>query len=471
MRTLGKTHEIYPSKLLDTRIRSNFITIPQTTINYKELHNKLVAYKQIKYCITKLEQHKDQGYHIHIVLKTKQQVCLRSIHNIILNTPGDIKGTINYQKPLKINATIQYLKKELTEVQDSPYLEDGDRPLDSGITKNSQQRKDDKDKYLLEALELASNGETDDALEHIRQTNPRDYLLYKNTIKDTLQCENKLQKKWKKDDVSIANVKLTEKQQQVWDLLQIRPKARTIIWVTGQYGSGKSFLYNYIKRNYEYRMYDAGQSASLDNVAHGYDEEGVIAWDLPRCYDFNEKGNTIATVMEKFSDFSNTVTSKKYNGKTQDILGHVLVFSNHPPLQQLAHRNIVHIDLSQQKKEHQFSDSEDDSEDSHSYIDNIQIESETEAEIYNSLGEGETTDIEEDTIEHKVKQKKKELLDKEPIQILSYLNGGYYLKHPHKPFNKAFKEKHQIKQFIINNQIDVPRKYKDIHGITIKPLG
>jgi hypothetical protein len=92
-------------------------------------------------------------------------------------------------------------------------------------------------------------------------------------------------------------------------------------------------------------MYDAGQSASLDNVAYGYDQEGVIAWDLPRTFDFEEKGDHIANVIEKFSDFGQSITSKKYKGKTQQVRGHTIVFSNREPLEQLAHRDIVHINL------------------------------------------------------------------------------------------------------------------------------
>ena len=98
-------------------------------------------------------------------------------------------------------------------------------------------------------------------------------------------------------------------------------------------------------------MYDAGQSASLDNVVYGYDEEGVIAWDLPRTFNFQDLGNSMASVIEKFSDFGQSITSKKYSGKTQKVLGHCIVFSNSKPLEQLGHRDIIHIDLSTKESE------------------------------------------------------------------------------------------------------------------------
>ena len=310
-------------------------------------------------------------------------------------------------------------------MEGKPYLEYGEAPLDIGISKKNFKDKDEKDRELLNAIQLADSGDIDEALEHIKKTNPRDYLLYKQQLKNTLTEDNniKTRKKYTAPDMSKDNVTLNAKQQQVWDLLQSTPKQRRIIWVTGEYGSGKSFLYNYIKNNHDYGMYDAGQTASLDNIAYGYDEEGVVAWDLPRTFNFHDYGDAIANVIEKFSDFGQSITSKKYNGKTQKVLGHAIVFSNHPPIEQLKHRDIIHIDLSQEsdneinqeqnpsikknnlKKEHQFSDSS-------------------------------TSDTEED--------------EDEPIKarILTYLDQSCYLEHPNKKHSKRFQTIHQLEEYI-----------------------
>ena len=75
----------YPSTLLQAKIRANFITIPQTTIDYNLLHHSLSQYKHTTYLLTKLEQHKDQGRHIHIVIRFSQQVRISAIHNIIMS--------------------------------------------------------------------------------------------------------------------------------------------------------------------------------------------------------------------------------------------------------------------------------------------------------------------------------------------------------------------------------------------------
>ena len=85
MKTLGNNDQNYPNKLLEARSTSFFITIPQTTINYKDLHDKLINYSQLKYVISKLEQHQDNGLHIHLVIKSKTNIKIKQIHNIIMS--------------------------------------------------------------------------------------------------------------------------------------------------------------------------------------------------------------------------------------------------------------------------------------------------------------------------------------------------------------------------------------------------
>ena len=302
------------------------------------LVDNIKEYKQVTYLLAKREQHKDHGEHIHLVVKFKQQVKTRIIHNIIMNTEGKINGSIEYKKPDHIGKSISYLHKKESSLEEP--IEHGERPVNQGRPCSSQ---DDKEPEYQSAIALAENGQLDEALDIIKSADPIKYLQYKETFKENLTTENKVRKYYDLPDYS--NAKLSSTQQQVWKLLQSAPKPRRIIWVSGEYGAGKSFLYQYIKSNHEYEMYDAGQSASLDNVAYGYDQEGVIAWDLPRTFDWEEKGDHIANVIEKFSDFGQSITSKKYKGKTQQVRGHTIVFSNAAPIQQLAHRDIVHIQL------------------------------------------------------------------------------------------------------------------------------
>jgi len=338
METLGNeqiTKIQPPQQFLEKRNTALFITIPQTTYKTQELHDKIIQYKQVKYALFKKEEHKDHGEHIHILLKFKQQVKTKLIHKIIEQTKGTYRGAINYKKPEHIGKCISYLYKIETAIEEP--IEYGERPLNQG-----GQYKETDQEYLV-AIEQAENGQTEEALETIKKIDPKEYLKYKETFRENLTTENKVRKYYTLPDYTKAT--LSSSQKEVWDILQTAPKPRRIIWVSGEYGSGKSFLYQYIKSNHEYLMYDAGQSASLDNVAYGYDQEGVIAWDLPRTFDFEEKGDHIANVIEKFSDFGQSITSKKYKGKTQQVRGHTIVFSNREPLEQLAHRDIVHINL------------------------------------------------------------------------------------------------------------------------------
>ena len=371
---------LYNDTLLNARVNSNFITIPQTTVDYEQLHKKLTEYSQTKYCITKLEKHKDEGLHIHVVIRFKQQIKIKQIHNIIMAMPGHICGSINYQKPIKFNACLQYLKKELTEVEGKPYLEYGDTPLDigqqakrsgSGLTDREQINKN-----YSQALVLAQEGQTDEAIEIIKRQEPRDAILYGNKIKESLAANNETKLRYNLPEAPP----LEPAQQRVWDLLQEQPKKRRIIWVTGHYGSGKSTLYSYIKLKHPYEMYDAGQSCKMEDVVYGYNEEGVIGWDLPKTFNFETMGDTLCSIIEKFSDFGQTITSKKYAGKTCRVRGHVVVFSNKKCPDNLRHRDVIDIELPKRegdtlaidekidnvvisrKKPHQFSSSDSDSD-------------------------------------------------------------------------------------------------------------
>lgn len=347
------THTEYSPKLLQAMTTASFITIPQTTIDYRQLHTQLSNYKHTKYIITKLEQHEDKGLHIHVLIQLDRNIRISALHKIIKEQEGEQNGMIDYQKPKHIHKSINYLKKEDTSVENCPFLEYGEPP------KQSIRQQDEDKEALLEALRKAEEGNTEEALNDIKQIDPMKYIQYKQQITENLRTENKTREKYDLPSFNVTDVHLNEKQKQVWELLQEKPKARRIIWVSGQYGSGKSFLFNYINSNHRMGLYNAGQSASMDNVVYGYDEEGVIAWDLPRTFDFETMGNSISAVIEKFSDFGQTISSKKYSGKTQHVRGHCLVFSNAPPLQTLAHRDVVHIDLSPEAAKPQVEIKED----------------------------------------------------------------------------------------------------------------
>jgi hypothetical protein len=136
-------------------------------------------------------------------------------------------------------------------------------------------------------------------------------------------------------------------------MIQSEPRERRIIWVKGKPGSGKSFMFNYINQNYDYGIYNAGSTASQDNAVYGYEGQGAIAWDIPLNYDFETYGDALASTIEKFSDYGQYLTSRKYKGKKIQVTGHVIVFSNSSVLDQLKHRDIICINTRDDETEEQ----------------------------------------------------------------------------------------------------------------------
>jgi hypothetical protein len=191
---------------------------------------------------------------------------------------------------------------------------------------------------------------TTENLKLIRDRQPAYYTQYSENISQKLEekiIEAKPLKKWTIPTYNTKNTKLRPYQSRIWDLLNEPPKNRRIIWVCGRPNSGKSFMFNYINENYDYGIYSAGSTASLDNAVYGYNEEGAIAWDIPKNYDYENFGNSLASTIEKFSDFGQTLTSRKYKGKKIKVMGHVIVFSNRKVLDQLRHRDIIEINTNE----------------------------------------------------------------------------------------------------------------------------
>ena len=332
----GRNTNLYSEKLLKRQLRQHFITIPQTTQDLNEIHENLISVsKNVKYILTAQEQHEDGGKHYHILITGTKALYVSSIHKKIMEAEGDIKGSINYQKVKTLKASITYCKK------DGTYLEYGE------ASKQSDGEHQTKiDKVIAQAIE---NEDTiDENIEFIRKSLPAYWIQYKEQIINELQAkEVKHRKTWKPKVWDTTNTKLRPYQQSVWDLIQSEPKNRRIIWVSGKANSGKSFMFNYINQNYEYGIYNAGSTASLDNAIYGYDGEGAIAWDIPMNYDFENFGDALASTVEKFSDYGQHMTSRKYKGKRIQVRGHVIVFSNHGPIKQLKHRDVIHIKTNQ----------------------------------------------------------------------------------------------------------------------------
>lgn len=334
---LSDTH-VYPSKLLSKALRNHFITIDHTNIPKEELSLKIhQSSNNIIYTKVSQETHVDGDTHLHILVCGKNNITIKTLHTAIqsvgLKHNSYIKASINYQKVKSVVKSFTYLDKE-----DKNPSTHGTPPTK---IKNQQARQDQVNQTYLQAIHLAETGNLEEAEQVMRETNSRDYLLYHNQIRETLKTLNQTRLKY--DIPTLDNVTLKDWQQQLWDTIQQTPKARRIIWIHGKPNSGKSFMYNYIKEKHTHGAFDAGQCMSLDNLAYSYDEEGSILWDLPMNFNYQDMLTPLCNVVEKFSDFGQTISSKKYAGKTQHIRGHVIVFANRPCPEELNHRDIINI--------------------------------------------------------------------------------------------------------------------------------
>lgn len=327
---------LYPKAFLERKSYKLFITIPHTDLTVSEAIEEFKAYNQITYCKVAQEHHEDGDTHIHMYIAFKNQVRYATVHNKLKKIVRRIRGVINYQIPKNDEAVKQYIDKE------GNTDEFGDRPkCGSG----------NREKGYNEAIQLAQNGNVAEALEILTAEQPRDMLIHGNVIQQNLTNLNKTRKRYELPVYNNQNTTLRNWQKKLLELLSTTPKKRRIIWVAGEPESGKTFIHDYLQNldNFEYGMYDAGQSVSYDNVVYGYDEEGIISWDFPKSYDWDTYGEQAANIIEKFSDFGTRVSSKKYNGSTKFVRGHCLVFSNRMPLMQLLHRDVVFIEAKKEE--------------------------------------------------------------------------------------------------------------------------
>lgn len=334
--------KLYNSKLLNKREYRYFITMPHSTFNTKELHEALWNSSPPPIFIrTVLEPHKPKenilfgsNNHQHIALFYKNQVKVSTIHNIIKGLSGECVGTIDYEK-LKGAQGVNYIRKPETLEE----YQDGEMPK----TVKTQVKRDENG--VKEAMDLSRKGNIDDAIKLLWEKQPANMLKYADKYLANLKTLDKVRDKWDLPENKIDTEGPKPWQKQVIDLVKKMPKKRQIIWVWGSPDQGKSTLFEWLGevKNNPKGFFCAGTSLSMDNLAHHYDEEGIIAWDFPLSYEFEDKLDILSTIIEIFSDFGKPITSKKYNGKTQYVRGHCVVFSNSPPIRTLKHKNIIEI--------------------------------------------------------------------------------------------------------------------------------
>lgn len=339
----GRSTELYNKKLLSKQWRKHFITIPQSGQIHECLFDNInKASRNIEYLCVAKEHHKDDGDHYHIIITTKGQgIRIEQIHRRIMETEGNIGGSINYQQVKNAQAVVTYIKKDGVFLEHGTYK--GAEPAGTAGSTAAL------DKTLNEIYNNELSLEENKHL--IKEKYPAYYTQYSEQIIGQLEAKGGMLKTWIPPIYNSENTKLKPYQQRIWELINSEPKNRRIIWVCGKPNSGKSFMFNYIDQNYDYGIYSAGSTASLDNAVYGYEGQGAICWDIPLNYNYADMGDALASTIEKFSDYGQTLTSRKYKGKKIQVRGHVIVFANQACIPQLNHRDIIRINTRDDESE------------------------------------------------------------------------------------------------------------------------
>ena len=178
------------------------------------MENLAKTSKCIKYLLVAKEKHKDGGDHYHILITGTQGIRIGAIHKRIMDTLGNIKGSINYQQVKTLKASETYCKK------DGTYLEQGE----IGTQKYEADSKTQIDETLEEIY--SNDNTTDENLETIKAKHPTYYTdKYDNILARLQEKDNKPMKQWDLPEYTQENTTLKPYQMKIWELLNSPPKA------------------------------------------------------------------------------------------------------------------------------------------------------------------------------------------------------------------------------------------------------
>ena len=87
-----------------------------------------------------------------------------------------------------------------------------------------------------------------------------------------------------------------------------------------------------------------GASDSITNCLHRYSIQAVTIFDFPLSSDWRREAESVATLLETFSEYGTQRESTKYHGGTVRTFCHCLVFANVHPFDEVAHRDVVIVE-------------------------------------------------------------------------------------------------------------------------------
>ena len=320
------------------------LTIKHTDVQKEELRDLLAP--MCNYLRVGHEFHEEHvedrpDDHLHAYLQLKSQKRLGDIYKLVqtnLDTRYYGRPDVR-QLPSRTDAAKwnNYCKKE------GDYIDHGELHV-AGPAK--QHNGKDEAPYH-EFLRVAAADGVEAAMAYASESLVEHYCTRYTALREAAESKKPCKTKYELPSMKAEDVSLRP-WQKAWlpRVMSRRPVARNIHWVWGSPGKGKSFAHDYLAANHPHGCFNAGNRCCLDNLVYNYDEEGVILWDFPMNFDWSNMALAAAAAIEKFSDFGTSLRSLKYKGKNCYARGHVVVFANRPPIEELRHREIIefHID-------------------------------------------------------------------------------------------------------------------------------
>ena len=340
-------HEKAFHEIMKKQVSRVALTIKHSDVQKEELRDlfaPMCHYLRVGHELHKEHVPDQPDDHLHAYLQLSTQKRLGEIYRIVqdkfdnrFHGRPDVRQLPSHTDAAKWN---NYCKK------DGDYLDHGELRVGGPARK----QKDDLTPVYHQFLEIATEDGVDAAMAFASEELVEQYCTRYSALKEAAESKKPRREKYDLPSMKASDVNLRPWQKAWLPRVMTRdPERRRIDWVWGSPGLGKSWIDDYLNENHPKGCFNAGNRCCLDNLVYNYDEEGVILWDFPMNFDWDNLSMAAASVIEKFSDFGTQLRSLKYKGKTCYARGHVVVFANRPPLPELSHRDVVEFRAAQNR--------------------------------------------------------------------------------------------------------------------------
>ena len=344
-----KAKEAAFNKAMQTQVFVAAVTIPHASVTKEEAAQHFEPWCHYIRCAHEMHkpEHHIEGQpddHLHLYLQLHAVKRLKQIYDSICKTfAGRFYGSPD----------VRQLKTSEDRGKWSNYLKKAGDFIDIGelrIAGPAKKADEEKAKLWQEVRDICRIEGIENALDHCAAVLPGEFHKSYTQIEKSLKRFAPQPLKWDLPDNSAKKVRLLPWQKELVDKLEDPPVDRRYFWIWGGFRRGKSRLLTYLKCNYKRRLFKAEQCTNLRDLIWQYDEEGIVAWDLPKEFNWEQLTLPLCNVIEKFADFGQPLSSGKFQGKSLYSRGHCVVFANEPPPEQLRHKDVVEIHVDKYDK-------------------------------------------------------------------------------------------------------------------------